>query len=210
MKGYGLNSYYTPHMTGLLVDSQLFSRLLSEQLPSLSAHFLRKENGSIDCLLFLTQWFMSMFTSLSILETVLNVWDAFFYEGTYALIRLSLAILKCCEKELLQLQGNLTNISLIIYPKRYSYFVLICFIYLFLYCFYCCYYYIRSGAIDSLFAFNTSLEYNAFQTVSNRILPSKHISIHGQRTRYLINQLYPTISPQTTIGRSLSEDQTKQ
>jgi len=47
-----------------------------------------------------TAWFMSCFIGTLPIETVLRVWDAFFYEGSKTLFRIALAIFKTGEHEI--------------------------------------------------------------------------------------------------------------
>jgi hypothetical protein len=65
----------------------------------LSATFLSCEQArhGVEPMLFLTNWFMSLFTNLSEWETVLHIWDLFLLEGTRALFRVSIALLKASK-----------------------------------------------------------------------------------------------------------------
>lgn len=54
-----------------------------------------------DITLGLTNWLMSVFIGTLPLETTLRVWDIFFYEGSKTFFRVSLAIFKACESEIL-------------------------------------------------------------------------------------------------------------
>ncbi|KXG46459.1 uncharacterized protein PGRI_053150 [Penicillium griseofulvum] len=54
-----------------------------------------------DITLGLTNWLMSVFIGSLPLETTLRVWDVFFYEGSKTFFRVSLAIFKACEKDIL-------------------------------------------------------------------------------------------------------------
>ncbi|PWY92050.1 GTPase activating protein [Aspergillus heteromorphus CBS 117.55] len=54
-----------------------------------------------DITLGLTNWLMSVFIGTLPLETTLRVWDAFFYEGSKTFFRVSLAIFKSCEREIM-------------------------------------------------------------------------------------------------------------
>lgn len=47
-----------------------------------------------------TAWFMSLFVGSLPIETVLRVWDSFFYEGSKTLFRIALAIFKIGEPEI--------------------------------------------------------------------------------------------------------------
>ena len=54
-----------------------------------------------DITLGLTNWLMSVFIGTLPLETTLRVWDIFFYEGSKTFFRVSLALFKACEREIL-------------------------------------------------------------------------------------------------------------
>ncbi|PYH93661.1 GTPase activating protein [Aspergillus ellipticus CBS 707.79] len=54
-----------------------------------------------DITLGLTNWLMSVFIGTLPLETTLRVWDVFFYEGSKTFFRVSLAIFKSCEREIM-------------------------------------------------------------------------------------------------------------
>ncbi|QQK47277.1 GTPase activating protein (Gyp3), putative [Penicillium digitatum] len=54
-----------------------------------------------DITLGLTNWLMSLFIGSLPVETTLRVWDVFFYEGSKTFFRVSLAIFKSCEKDIL-------------------------------------------------------------------------------------------------------------
>lgn len=54
-----------------------------------------------DITLGLTNWLMSIFIGTLPLETTLRVWDTFFYEGSKTFFRVSLAIFKACERDIL-------------------------------------------------------------------------------------------------------------
>ncbi|CAG8354479.1 unnamed protein product [Penicillium salamii] len=54
-----------------------------------------------DITLGLTNWLMSVFIGTLPLETTLRVWDVFFYEGSKSFFRVSLAIFKACERDIL-------------------------------------------------------------------------------------------------------------
>ncbi|KAF2144999.1 uncharacterized protein K452DRAFT_215459, partial [Aplosporella prunicola CBS 121167] len=50
--------------------------------------------------LAMTSWFMSLFVGSFPIETVLRVWDSFFYEGSKTLFRIALTIMKIGEAEI--------------------------------------------------------------------------------------------------------------
>ncbi|KAF2457965.1 rab-GTPase-TBC domain-containing protein [Lineolata rhizophorae] len=63
-----------------------------------------QEYGSLPTVsLALTSWFMSCFVGSLPIETVLRVWDSFFYEGSKTLFRIALAIFKLAEPDIRRL-----------------------------------------------------------------------------------------------------------
>lgn len=58
------------------------------------------ESLDIPLVLITCEWFMTLFVNALPIETVLRVWDAFFYEGTKVLFRVSLALFHRHEREL--------------------------------------------------------------------------------------------------------------
>lgn len=66
-------------------------------------------------------WFMSCFIGIVPVETTLRIWDCLFYEGSHFLFKISLAIFKICEHELLHKrhQSRIPGISTP-NPSKYS------------------------------------------------------------------------------------------
>ena len=97
-----LSSFYKPTMEGMLDAATKFTELLSIQIPELHAHFAKH---MVDALLYATQWFLSMFTTLRDWEATLFAFDLFFHEKITAIYRLSFALLHACKDDLLQLDS---------------------------------------------------------------------------------------------------------
>jgi len=51
--------------------------------------------------MYMTQWFMTLFTMSLPWASVLRVWDVFYFDGCKALFRVGLAILQLCREHLL-------------------------------------------------------------------------------------------------------------
>ncbi|KAI2792828.1 GTPase-activating protein gyp3 [Penicillium oxalicum] len=72
-----------------------------------------------DITLGLTNWLMSVFIGTLPLETTLRVWDIFFYEGSKTFFRVSLAIFKACERDILAVSDPMEVFQVIqTVPKR--------------------------------------------------------------------------------------------
>ncbi|EDV28477.1 Growth hormone-regulated TBC protein 1-A [Trichoplax sp. H2] len=85
-----LPNYYSKGLNDLIVDQAVFDKLLSKKLPDLHAHL--KSHG-VDVPLFATKWFICLFADVLPSETVLRLWDAFFYEGSKIIFRAALTIM---------------------------------------------------------------------------------------------------------------------
>ncbi|KAF9131513.1 hypothetical protein BGW39_001689 [Mortierella sp. 14UC] len=97
IEGY-MQDYYTPTLRQLRIDAQVFERLLKDQDPALAEHL---EKNDVIPLMYMTQWFMTLFTMSLPWASVLRVWDVFYYDGVKALFRVGLAILQLCRDHLL-------------------------------------------------------------------------------------------------------------
>jgi hypothetical protein len=97
IEGY-MQDYYTPTLRQLRIDAQVFERLLRDQDPALADHL---EKNDVIPLMYMTQWFMTLFTMSLPWASVLRVWDVFYYDGVKALFRVGLAILQLCRDHLL-------------------------------------------------------------------------------------------------------------
>ncbi|KAF9572803.1 hypothetical protein EC968_009442 [Mortierella alpina] len=93
-----MQDYYTPTLRQLRIDAQVFERLLKDQDPALAEHL---ERNDVIPLMYMTQWFMTLFTMSLPWASVLRVWDVFYYDGVKALFRVGLAILQLCREHLL-------------------------------------------------------------------------------------------------------------
>ncbi|KAF9177945.1 hypothetical protein BGZ51_008240 [Haplosporangium sp. Z 767] len=97
IEGY-MQDYYTPTLRQLRIDAQVFEQLLKGQDPLLAEHL---EKNDVIPLMYMTQWFMTLFTMSLPWASVLRVWDVFYYDGVKALFRVGLAILQLCREHLL-------------------------------------------------------------------------------------------------------------
>jgi len=63
--------------------------------------------------LTMTSWFMSCYIGTLPIETVLRVWDVFFYEGSRTMFRIALAILKQGEDEIMAVSDPMEMFSVV-------------------------------------------------------------------------------------------------
>ena len=97
IEGY-MQDYYTPTLRQLRIDAQDIERLLKDQDPVLADHL---QKNDVIPLMYMTQWFMTLFTMSLPWASVLRVWDVFYFDGCKALFRVGLAILQLCREHLL-------------------------------------------------------------------------------------------------------------
>jgi hypothetical protein len=65
-------------MTCMSQEANVFAGLVARRLPAVAMHMAEM---SIHPLMYVTQWFMTGFTSLPLWDTVLCIWDAFMLKG---------------------------------------------------------------------------------------------------------------------------------
>ncbi|GAA5921307.1 hypothetical protein JCM1841_002598 [Sporobolomyces salmonicolor] len=92
------SDYYTSHLLVSRADQQVLHDLVDRILPSIAAH-LDEHGVELSAISF--GWFLSLFTDVLPIQTLLRVWDLFFIHGTVLLFRIALAILKLHEADLL-------------------------------------------------------------------------------------------------------------
>ncbi|KAG0235959.1 hypothetical protein BGW42_004414 [Actinomortierella wolfii] len=97
IEGY-LQDYYTPNLLQLRIDARVFDLLLKEHDPQLREHLAKND---IIPVLYMTPWFLTLFTMSLPWASVLRVWDVFYFDGTRALFRVGLGILHLSRDHLL-------------------------------------------------------------------------------------------------------------
>ncbi|KAE8965054.1 hypothetical protein PR003_g29933 [Phytophthora rubi] len=97
-KRYGLADLYRPRMPKVPEVTFVLQGLFKQIMPQLSAHL---ENEGLHPTMYLTQWFLTLFTYNFPFEFVTRVWDAFLHEGWKVIYRVALALLKVSQKTLL-------------------------------------------------------------------------------------------------------------
>ncbi|KAG0344275.1 hypothetical protein BG004_004606 [Podila humilis] len=98
LDGY-MQEYYTPTLRQLRIDAQVFDQILRAQDPKL-AEYLHQKNEVMP-LMYMTPWFLTLFTMSLPWASVLQVWDIFYFDGVKSLFRVGLAILQLCRDHLL-------------------------------------------------------------------------------------------------------------
>ncbi|XP_045106066.1 TBC1 domain family member 10A-like isoform X1 [Portunus trituberculatus] len=83
--------YYAPGLEAIQVDGDILYKLLKKVSPSAYKH-LKKHK--IEPVLYMTEWFMCLFSRTLPWSSVLRVWDMFFCEGVKVMFRVGLVVLK--------------------------------------------------------------------------------------------------------------------
>ncbi|KAF2263770.1 RabGAP/TBC [Lojkania enalia] len=101
---------YLPKVWASINDADIINNGLGSHAHP-DAKFQRLPSVNIAC----TSWFMSLFINVLPIETVLRIWDSFFYEGPRTLFKYALAIFKLAEPELRRLDpSNMAEIYMTI------------------------------------------------------------------------------------------------
>ncbi|CDW87967.1 tbc domain-containing protein [Stylonychia lemnae] len=101
---------YYSNMVGVLIDQQVFKKLVQLLLPDVSDHL---ERLKFDPSLLAFQWFVCFYTYNMTLEASLKVWDLFMIKGVKVLFNAGLSILSILKKSLLEAQDFQTAFLLI-------------------------------------------------------------------------------------------------
>ena len=85
-----LHGFYTPDLARLKVHASVFEVMLARYLPGVSKHLIKND---VPPLIYMTPWFMTLYTMALPWPTVLRIWDMFYADGIKVLFRIGLAIL---------------------------------------------------------------------------------------------------------------------
>ncbi|KAL1914797.1 uncharacterized protein VTP21DRAFT_7889 [Calcarisporiella thermophila] len=118
---------YDVTMDGVNTDQDVLMLLIQEKLPTLWSKLgqgmtfweLKRTNSMPTVTLVTCHWFLTMYINIFPIETVLRVWDCFFYEGQKILFRVALTVLKMNEAEILAVDDPLEVFQVVQnLPKR--------------------------------------------------------------------------------------------
>jgi len=90
---------FSQTMVGILDSNETFNQLLKLYNPIIHNHLEKIQ--SINAI-FINRWFLTLYTDLKNWQTIQHIWDIIFFEGKTSLMRISLAIIRCCEKHILE------------------------------------------------------------------------------------------------------------
>jgi len=83
--------YYSAGMEAIQLEGDVLLGLLKKAAPNVHKHL--KKQG-IEPILFMTEWFLCLFTRTLPWNCVLRIWDIFLFEGVKILFRIALVLLK--------------------------------------------------------------------------------------------------------------------
>ncbi|KAF7238847.1 TBC1 domain family member 10B [Varanus komodoensis] len=86
-----LPGYYSAGLEAIQLDGEIFFALLRRASPIAYRHLKRYK---IDPVLYMTEWFMCIFSRTLPWSSVLRVWDMFFCEGVKIIFRVGLVLLR--------------------------------------------------------------------------------------------------------------------
>ncbi|RHZ87107.1 hypothetical protein Glove_40g21 [Diversispora epigaea] len=100
---------YDVTMEGSNVDQAVLMMFIMEKMPQIwnklnggSGWDVEKLDGNLPTITLVTShWFLTLFINILPIETLLRVWDCFFYEGNKVLFRAALAIFKINEEKIM-------------------------------------------------------------------------------------------------------------
>jgi hypothetical protein len=75
-----LQGYYSPSLTQVKIHCEVFDLLLAEEDSKLAKHLKKND---VSPLIYITQWFLTVFTMTLPWPSVLRVWDLFYFKGNY-------------------------------------------------------------------------------------------------------------------------------
>ncbi|KAG0033895.1 hypothetical protein BGZ81_006916 [Podila clonocystis] len=93
-----MQEYYTPTLRQLRIDAQVFEQILRAHDPKLAEYLQQNE---VMPLMYMTPWFLTLFTMSLPWASVLQVWDIFYFDGVKSLFRVGLAVLHLCRDKLM-------------------------------------------------------------------------------------------------------------
>ncbi|CAF3420279.1 unnamed protein product [Rotaria socialis] len=114
---YLLREMYKANFENLQVRFHQLTCLIQDNLPDLYGHF---DDLKVECHMYASQWFLTLFTAKFPLYLVFRVMDIFLYDGFNALFGVALALLKFSQKDLLSLDfEGIMRFFRVNLPKKY-------------------------------------------------------------------------------------------
>ena len=92
------SNYYTKSMIGIYVDQYVLGHMIKLYLPEIHK---KLEDFELQLPIITVQWFLCLFINTLRPEVSLRIWDMFLNEGNKVLFRISMALFKSAQKEIL-------------------------------------------------------------------------------------------------------------
>ena len=97
MTRYRMQGLYVPGMPEVYLSIYISQAL---GLTFLTKTFQHLQSVNLSASLYATNWFMTLFACVFKFETVLRIWDCFFFEGRKIVFRVLLGLVKLCKTEI--------------------------------------------------------------------------------------------------------------
>lgn len=97
------DDYYSMSMMGAIVDQRVLRSLVEENLPEVHRVL---DHFNIELSLITINWFLTAFSSVCPIDTVLRIWDCYMKDGCNFLFKVALAMLTLREKLLVSLEDG--------------------------------------------------------------------------------------------------------
>jgi TBC1 domain family member 10 len=98
MEKYDMKRLFLPHFPLLQECFFVYEELIRKRLPKLHEHL---EKEQVHSSMYVSQWFLTLFVYQFPFPVILRIWDIFVLEGWKVVFRVSLAVMRLLEKELL-------------------------------------------------------------------------------------------------------------
>ena len=116
-------------ITGVIIETTLIETLISYYLPELNS-FLKKKDFTMSLSNFIHKWIVCLFSQTLRPEMIYSLYDFFFIDGFITMIKTSIFVLACIQKEVLQKKtfGEIYSIFIdvenkVINPKNIIFFI---------------------------------------------------------------------------------------
>eukprot|EP01101_Sappina_pedata_P000807 TRINITY_DN10988_c0_g1_i1.p1 TRINITY_DN10988_c0_g1~~TRINITY_DN10988_c0_g1_i1.p1 ORF type:complete len:414 (+),score=121.44 TRINITY_DN10988_c0_g1_i1:347-1588(+) len=103
-------NYYSSDMMGLRKDMAVFDLLCKDEIPKIFSHL---EKHGVSVFHYGMSWFLCLFLTVMKKENAMRFMDIFLYEGSKAIFRVALGLLKLHEKKILA-QDSLWEIVILL------------------------------------------------------------------------------------------------
>ncbi|KAN0064633.1 hypothetical protein ACQY0O_002262 [Thecaphora frezii] len=110
-----MEGYYTPTMKQLHVDSVVLGNLLRTMDQQMAQRF---DELGIEPIMFTPSWFLPLFTRIVPWQTLIRLWDIFFFEGPSWLLRVALAVIRIIREPLMRTPGHGEMLQMLLHPPH--------------------------------------------------------------------------------------------